>query len=123
MSPIVASDSHIPNPSFGTGKIIEPGRYGHVEVEATPANEPGKPHVVWAVRGGTIPDMHRHAVLAAAEEALVNAATGGHLRCAVRLTIDGGSFHESMESAHAEAAVLAVVDALQRGNYLRKDRE
>jgi len=122
MPPIAASDSDLPKPSFGIGKIIQPGRYAHVEVAATPVNEAGKSHVVWAVRGGAIPDIHRDAVLAAAEEALVNATAGGHLRCAVRLTIDGGSFHESMESAHAEAAALAVADALRRGNFLRQDR-
>jgi hypothetical protein len=108
-----------PHCASGSGKIIRPGSYGHVEVTACPRPETAEVSVDWQVRGKCIPEEQREPVLTASRRLLESMAAAGKLRCGVLLVIEYGSYHEASLSAHAEAAELAVTDALQRGLFTR----
>jgi len=108
-----------PRQCVGTGKVIDGLKYGHVEVTVFPRPELSDLSVVWHVQGGTIPEAERGAVVEAAQRFIETAATG-QLRCGVRVFIEGGSFHDTLDSAHEEAVRLAIDQALRRGNFYRQ---
>jgi hypothetical protein len=109
-----------PHRGFGCGKIIRADSYGHVEVSSTPLSDPSRLIVEWHVIGGSIPSDQRDLVIAAAQRILDAAALRSRLRCGVRLIIEGGSHHDSVLFAHAEAVESAVIDALKNGKFYRK---
>jgi len=102
---------------------MRPDSYGHVEVSVIPRPVPTDLTVEWNVVGGSIPSDQRELVIAASQRVLDSAAAKCRLRCGVRLIIEYGSFHNSLRFAHAEAAESAVIDALERGNFIRQRRE
>ncbi len=106
-----------PRRSFGRGKVVRPDAYGHVEVSVIPRFETTDCTVEWCVVGEAIPLDQREPVIAAAHRALLSDTLRRELRCGVRVIIESGSYHDSMPSAHAEAAASAVIDALQRGGF------
>lgn len=112
-----------PHRSFGSGKIMRSDSYGHVDVSVIPRPFPTELTVEWNVFGETIPSDQREIVIAASQRVLDSAAAERRLRCGVRLIIESGSYHDSFRSAHAEAAESAVTDALERGNFIRQERE
>jgi hypothetical protein len=109
-----------PHRSFGSGKVIRPDGYGHVEVSVIPRSETTDCTVEWRVVGGAIPLDQREPVIAAAHRALISETPGRQLRCGVRVLIEDGSYHDLIPSAHAEAAASAVIDALQRGGLFEQ---
>src|SRR5690242_16839554 len=109
--------------SLGSGKIIRPGSCGHVEVTAIPEENSEDLKVKWEAVGGTIPEPQREAVLAATRKTLTGLVDQGELRCGVLLIIEYGSFHGKRSSAHAEAAELAVRDALRRSGFISSAAE
>jgi len=109
-----------PHRSFGSGKIIRPDSYGHVEVSVTPRRDPADVTVEWNVIGPCIPPDQRELIITASHRILDAVAKQGRLRSGVRLVIEGGSYHATGRSAHTDAAEAAVIDALQRGSFLRK---
>ena len=117
------SEPDKPHRSFGSGKIMRSNSYGHVEVSVIPRPVPTDITVEWNVVSGSIPPDQRDLVIAASQRILDSAAAQRRLRCGVRLIIEYGSFHHSLQFAHAEAAESAVIDALERGNFILWERE
>jgi hypothetical protein len=117
-----SDETPAPRRAVATGKVIRADTYGHVDLTAIPRADSLEVSVEaehYASAKG-IPSAQQDAIIAAVRRVLDAALASGSLRCGVRVIIESGSCHEQSVPAHAEAAELAIRDALRRGKFTRK---
>ncbi|MFH1360276.1 MAG: elongation factor G [Candidatus Omnitrophota bacterium] len=121
--PQVAYKETITHKAMGVqGKFISQtggrGQYGHVIIDAEPAEEKGKGIVfIDRIRGGAIPREYIRSVEQGINAGAMSGVLAGYPVTDINITLVDGSYHEvdSSDIAFQLAAKIALRDALQKG--------